>query len=108
MTTVIFKRSLGKLVSFKINGHSGFADSGEDIVCSAISAISLSTVIGITEVLKINAIYKMQDGFLSLSIEDMSKDIIEDCQVLLETMLLGLKRMEFSYDEYINVKIEEV
>lgn len=108
MTTVIFKRSSNGLISFEVNGHSGFANSGEDIVCSAISAISLSTVIGITEVLKINANYEVKDGFLNLSIENNSKEDIEDCQVLLETMILSLKRMELNYGEYINVKIEEV
>lgn len=108
MTSIVFKRCLGKIISFKISGHSGFADSGEDIVCSAVSAVSLSTVIGITEVLNVDAKYHMDDGFLSLSIEDKPKEVIENCQVLFETMLLGLKRMEMSYGEYIKVEIEEV
>ena len=33
---------------------------------------------------------------------------IERCQVLLETMILGLKSIEITYGEYIKVEIEEV
>ena len=108
MTIVIFKKKSEKLVAFKIEGHSGFDEAGKDIVCSAVSAISQTTLIGILEVLKIHAEYYIKDGFLSLSVEKKSMEDIEKCQVLLQTMVLGLKSMEMNYNDYINVKVEEV
>ena len=39
--------------------------NGYDIVCSAISAISQTILIGIIEVLKLKAKYSLDDGFLS-------------------------------------------
>jgi len=108
MTSVIFKKKNEKLIAFKIEGHAGFDDFNKDIVCSAISAISQTTLIGILEVLKIHAEYNVEDGFLSVSIEKESMDDIEKCQVLLQTMLLGLKSMEISYENFVNVKEEEV
>lgn len=39
MTSVIFLRDrTAGFVGFRISGHSGYADAGSDIVCSAVSA----------------------------------------------------------------------
>ncbi|MFD3157623.1 ribosomal-processing cysteine protease Prp [Haloimpatiens sp. FM7330] len=108
MTNVLFKKKQGKIVSFNINGHSGFDEYNRDIVCSGISVLSQTTLIGILEVLKIDVDYSIKDGFLSLSIEQNSCSEIHKCQVLLKTMLLGLKSMELSYGDYISVNVEEV
>ncbi|MCY6371861.1 ribosomal-processing cysteine protease Prp [Clostridium ganghwense] len=108
MTNIIFKKKDENLISFKIDGHSGFDEYNKDIVCSAISAVSQTTLIGILEVLKISMDYCIEDGFLSLSLEESPVEDIEKCQVLLQAMLLGLKSMELSYGDYINVKVEEV
>jgi uncharacterized protein YsxB (DUF464 family) len=108
MTSVSFKKKYEYLIAFKIEGHAGFKEEGEDIVCSAISMISQTTLIGILEVLKIDVEYYIEDGFLNLSLEKNSMEEIKKCQVLLQTMLLGLKNIEITYGDYINVKVEEV
>jgi uncharacterized protein len=108
MTSVVFTRSSGKLVSFNISGHAGFAEENEDIVCSAISAISLTIVNGITEILKIDIDCTVKDGFLSGDVHKLSSEEIDRCQVLLETMLLGLENIKINYSDYIEIEIEEV
>ncbi|MCJ7688440.1 MAG: ribosomal-processing cysteine protease Prp, partial [Clostridiaceae bacterium] len=79
-----------------------------DLICGSISAISQTTVIGIEEVLKIKVKYDIKDGFLNLNLENQTPIDIERCQVLLETMILGLKSIEITYGKYIKVEIEEV
>ena len=74
----------------------------------SISAISQTTIIGIEEVLKIKVKYDMDDGFLNLNLEGQTLEDIERCQVLLETMILGLKSVEITYGKYIKVEVEEV
>jgi uncharacterized protein YsxB (DUF464 family) len=110
MVKVEFVRSSGKIVSFRIKGHAmpKEAQCEVDLICAAISAISQTTVIGIEEVLKIKAKYDMEDGFLNLNLEDVTLEDIERCQVLLETMILGLKSIEITYGDYIKVETEEV
>lgn len=110
MVNVEFVRSNGKIVSFKIKGHAmpKEAQLDIDLICAAISSISQTIVIGIEEVLKIKVKYDIEDGFLSLNLEGQTLEDIERCQVLLETMILGLKSIEITYGEYINVKVEEV
>ena len=42
MTTVTFHTEGSRIVSFEVQGHSGYAPEGEDIVCAAVtSAIRL-------------------------------------------------------------------
>jgi len=58
--------------------------------------------------LKIKVKYVIDDGFLNLNLEDQTIEDIERCQVLLETMILGLKSIEITYAKYIKVETEEV
>lgn len=108
MINICFKRNSGNILGFNIEGHAGYGEEGEDIVCSAVSALSYTIVNGITEVLKIGVEHIIKDGFLQLNLRDNNLDEIEKCQVLLETMLLGFKSMEISYGDYIKVQVEEV
>ncbi|MBP2033005.1 uncharacterized protein YsxB (DUF464 family) [Clostridium algifaecis] len=108
MIKVNFKRKSGNLVSVKLKGHADSVSEGYDLVCCAVSVLSQSILIGITEVLKLKANYSIDDGFLSFSLENMSANDIKKSQVLMETMLLGLKKIEISYGEYINIFLEEV
>ncbi len=108
MTTVKFGIKLGQIVSLSLKDHAGYGESGEDIVCAALSVLSQSMVLGIEEVLKIDLKYEIKDGFLSLNIEENTPKEIELCQVLLQTMLKSVESMIVSYSDYINLEIEEV
>ena len=42
---VIYKSHVnGEVLGFKTYGHSGYADEGSDIVCSAISLLVINTI----------------------------------------------------------------
>ena len=41
MTTVVFYKSNGIYYGFEEQGHTGYADEGSDILCSAISAMTM-------------------------------------------------------------------
>ena len=44
MTTIVFYKSDGYFYGFEEQGHSGFAEAGEDIVCSAISGLTMLVI----------------------------------------------------------------
>ncbi|OFI07215.1 hypothetical protein CLOACE_04060 [Clostridium acetireducens DSM 10703] len=108
MINVIFKKKSNKILSYKLEGHANFVDEGYDMVCSAVSGISLTIANGITEVLKIPCQLNVKDGFLNIDLSSCSSKDIDKAQVLMETILLGLKSVEANYGKYIKVKIEEV
>jgi uncharacterized protein YsxB (DUF464 family) len=108
MVDAKIRKSSGNIVSVILSGHAESSDEGYDMVCSAVSAVSLTITNGLTEILKVKPNISMEDGFLSLYLESLSEEDIDKSQVLLQTMLLGLKSIEFNYGEYISVEIEEV
>ena len=55
MITASFTKSNGKFQKFRINGHSGYAAQGSDIVCAAVSAMAMLTINTATEGFKIPA-----------------------------------------------------
>lgn len=108
MITAIFKKKCDDVISFNIKGHADSVKDGYDLVCCAVSSISITIANGITEIAKVNSSIHMDDGFLSLSLENNSLEHRKKCQMLMKTMVLGLKSIEKSHGEYINVIVEEV
>jgi len=108
MINARFIKKCEKIVSVKLSGHAESSDDGYDVVCSAVSAVSITITNGITEILNIKPIIGIEDGFLSLDLNKLTNKEIESSQILLETMLLGLKNIEINYSDYINVVLEEV
>ena len=41
MTTIVFYKTNGIYYGFEEKGHAGYAESGEDILCSSISAMTM-------------------------------------------------------------------
>ena len=120
---IIFKRkhiSLG----FKIEGHALSREEIEsttgdsyDMICNSVSVLSQSVVIGMQEVLKLPIKYEMNDGFLSLNLNDLKEEDIEKGQVLLLTFEKSLESLMMSLEasfgknrrnKYIKIKFEEV
>lgn len=108
MIKAVFKRKSGEILSVNLSGHASSCEDGYDMVCSAVSAISLTIANGITEVLKVKPSIETCDGFLNINLGNLHTYEINKCQVLMETMLIGLKSVEFSYGDYIKVIEEEV
>ena len=112
MINVIFKRRSGFLISYKVLGHAEYTVDNEiiydDMVCGVVSNIAQVIILGVVEVLKLKATYIAEEGNISLQMDSLCPNEIASAQVLMETMLLGLKNLEISYSEYIKVRIEEV
>jgi len=105
MIRVQIKRSRtdGAILSFRVEGHASYADPGEDIVCAAVSAITVGTVNAIEKLTGIIPDSHMKDGFLSAAI-DSTPVKREDVQLLLESMIVMLQTIEESYGDYIAVQ----
>lgn len=112
MINIIFNRKSGDLISYVVDGHAEYISDGvtvyDDVVCGVVSNLAQVTILGVTEVLNIDAEYSADEGHISLNLEALSSEEIKKCQVLMETMLLGLTNLELSYSEYIKVLVEEV
>lgn len=95
MTTVTFFKEVGSKVysGFRASGHAGYAEYGSDIVCAAISALTESTAMGLTEVVgaKTRITTDEDKGLLEAILEDgQSEEIMEKAQILLITLKKAL------------------
>ncbi len=104
----IIDNHVSKKLQISLEGHSGYADAGEDIVCSAISVLSQAIFNGITEVLKYDISYRVQDGYFYFEIPDSMLKQDSRVKALLDTFVLNLKDLEIQYKDYIKLCIEEV
>ncbi len=66
MTTITFYKTDGYYYGFEEQGHTGFGDSGEDILCSALSAMTM---------LIINTIEVSYASSVDYSIDEKTTDI---------------------------------
>ena len=105
MTTVTFLKHGDLLLGFSIKGHSGYAEEGEYIVCSAISSASIMTANTITEILNIKANVTEGDGILELR---LPQNEAEKADAVMQGLLLHLNALKEQYSKYIKLKISEV
>ncbi len=106
---IIYRSKEGKISGFKVTGHSGYEDSGKDIVCSAVSALTQSSLLGLLKVAEADADYNISEGCLTCSLksqESGKKEIM--CEAILETMYEGLLNIRESYKKNIHIVEEEV
>jgi len=102
---VVDREASGNIVGFEVCGHAGYSEYGKDIVCAAVSAIVQTAVIGLTEILGIKIEYRQKAGKATCVIPaGLSGDQNEKINIILETMLCGLKSIEEGYGDYIRVE----
>lgn len=107
MIAIQFRRKGSNLMSVEMSGHAESGPYGYDIVCAAVSALSIGTVNSLTEIAEIPIeVVSAEDsgGYLKFTIpNDISQKQMETGQILLESLLLSLKSIEEEYSEYVNI-----
>lgn len=97
---VFHKDKEDKITSFKVEGHAGYAPSGRDIVCAAVSALVVGTINGLEVLTDATFDTAVSHGFTKVNI----KEPTAYCNVLLSSMLLSLEGIQEEFPD--NVKIE--
>ena len=64
MIKVIFFKSGDNIRGFELSGHSGYAEEGSDIVCSAVSSVAYMVANTVTEIIGVNAKVELDDGYM--------------------------------------------
>ncbi len=110
MTKVTFyQNSRGQITGFAAEGHAGYAQAGEDIVCAAISALVINTVNSLERLTKdaFTLDTDQESGFIRLAMEG---DFSEKAELLLQSLALGLSDLESeeTNQDYVDIIFEEV
>ena len=104
MTKCEFFTEDNRITGFSVSGHSGYAESGSDIVCAAISAVVTMAEATINEVCgaKAKVRVKEEDARITLTLP-ASCDEEESVQAVLAGMMVTLCNLRDDYPDYIEV-----
>ena len=98
-----------EIQGFAVSGHAGYAEYGQDIVCSAVSALTQSTANGITEVAKLPfEVTDDGDSVRCMKKGELSESQKHDAEILLETFVLSLDRIREAYEQYLKISNRRV
>ena len=106
MINVIVIKEKQTIKTIEATGHSGYAESGSDIVCSAVSVLMQNLANGLTEVVKASADVKVDEDIphLSVSLTEQSEEKCKYAQMLMQTTILSLKELANGYGKFIKIK----
>lgn len=104
VTVNLLGNNQGKYIGFVAQGHAGYAENGYDIVCAAVSTLTQATVVGIVEVLKVQAKTHSAFGYLDCIVEER----IDEIQTLMQVLHLSLLKTEELYGNYLKVLCTKV
>lgn len=106
MILISIYRNPGKAIErFVIEGHAHMADSGQDIVCAAVSALGQTTVLSLHQIADIDIEYEIKKGYLGCKLpKKLTEKELYKAGLLIDAMLLGLKNIQESYPQYIEIR----
>ena len=104
MTKVEFFNQNGRITGFCVSGHSGYEESGKDIVCAAVSAVVTMAEATLNDVLGANAKTRVNDEEARVTLTLPASCEEEDAvQAVLTGMMLTLCSLRDDYPDYIEV-----
>ena len=68
MTKIVFFRSGGVFYGFEEQGHAGFAEAGDDVLCAALSAMTMLLVNTIEVAYASNVDYDIDEGATRITV----------------------------------------
>ncbi len=111
MTTVCLKKTQGFWQSLEVSGHTGYAESGSDIVCAGISTATIFTINLLDKFIpnKFSVVTKEVDGYLYLS--NIRYDLLDVNTQKLVTQVFDnlhdiLVDIMNNYPKYLKIKLE--
>lgn len=106
MITIEIYKSGQQHRGFLSQGHAGYAEEGYDIICAAVSVMTVNTINSIEKFTKTHFKVRQDEGLLELTLEDEAS---KDAALLLDSMILGLQDIQKNYgNEYIRMIFKEV
>ena len=105
---IILRDKDRKEKGIEISGHAGYAEYGQDIICSAVSVLALNMA---------NSVEQFTDDHFEGSVSEdggqfsflFPDSMSPESQLLMKSLILGLTNIRDEYGaEYINCRFREV
>ena len=106
MTSVIFHTVEDRIIGFDAQGHSGYGEQGEDIVCAAVTSAIRLVEATVNDVLGLAASVKVREQDASISLHlpgGLSPTAEGTCQSLLAGLMVYFSALHDEYPDNIEV-----
>ena len=106
MITATFHLDGKRIVSFQVEGHSGLADEGEDVLCAAVTSAVRLTECAVNDVLGLEASVKVKSEKALISLKlpvGLGQTNESTCQTLLTGLMVYLTQLCEEYPDNIIV-----
>ncbi|MCF0122373.1 MAG: ribosomal-processing cysteine protease Prp [Lachnospiraceae bacterium] len=110
MTKITFYQNhIGQYTGFELKGHTGYMAAGSDIICAAISALTINTINSLERLANDNFTVDSDENhaYIRLFILGNHSKVAD---LLLRSLVMGLSDMKAdeSNQEYMDLIFEEV
>ncbi|MDW5298620.1 MAG: ribosomal-processing cysteine protease Prp [Sedimentibacter sp.] len=109
MITITIYRTKDIINGFIVEGHSGFAEEGSDIVCASVSILSYTAINSINLVAGVDPefiIYDVDENIGLMSLRTLVNN--DKTDVIYRNFMVGIELLLEDYSDYITLKFEEV
>ncbi len=108
MTKITFyQREDGSFQGFDSRDHAGYDEEGQDIVCSAVSALVINFVNSLDQLTDDNYQADVDEENARLNVV-FTEELSVEGSLLLKSLILGLSSIEEEQGQYLDVIFEEV
>lgn len=102
-----FERTDKQYIKFTLSGHAESGPYGHDLVCAAVSALTIGTANNLSRIASIEPEIKANEeegGFLEVVLPQVDEEMHQQtAQILLENLYLSLLDIQEEYREFISV-----
>ena len=110
MTQITFyKTTAGEYQGFICDGHAGYANYGEDIVCASISVLVINTINSLEQITGEKMHVETDDESGTIRCHFVDSALKETSKALMDSLVLGLTQIVRQYGKnYCKLTFEEV
>ena len=116
MTKIVFFRSGGVYYGFEEIGHTGYASAGEDILCSALSAMTMLVINTVEVAYSSDVEYTIDEGATHIMVRSKSAllEFEEDerkryaISGLFLSYFYQLNELREEYYDYLDVEVKDI
>ena len=107
MIKAAFYTRNGKYMGFSVKGHAEYSEAGHDIICAAVSALTINAVNSLEKLTNDTIITEESDGNVNCKVAGA---VSPESELIIKSLRLGLCDIykEYDSDDYIKVFFREV
>jgi uncharacterized protein YsxB (DUF464 family) len=101
-------RNRGRIERVIVEGHAHFDEPGRDIVCAAVSSITIGLVNATEKLLGVR-VYEADEsaGRIECRIPELESDAAERVQLLMKAMVHSLAEIAEAYPDHVRIQNRE-